>query len=114
MAFNGANFKFIRNVLGEYVVHGGNSSAQMKKHWENNEKLIYYHIYKIQKFEPEPSKLWRKVISRFHLRQVRHFFINGKKLWALRLIMSALINSPSGTINFFICKFRRQLIKHIP
>ena len=106
-----ARFKFIHDVLGEYVIHATNSSAQLSRHWRNRENLLRDHVFKIQKFHPSPDRLWKLVSTRLYLEQVQYFLATGRVALALQIALKALSNSPGGAAMHLLTKLRRYLRK---
>ncbi len=114
LARSGARFKFIHDVQGEYVIHGTNTSAGLKRHWRNGETLLHDHVFNIQKFHPSPDRLWKLVVSRLRLVQVRHFIVNGQLWMALKLALETLINFPNGTAMCLLSQLKRHSRKMSP
>jgi len=97
LARRGARFKFLRNVEGEFVIHGENSSGQHQQHAENNEALLRDHVFNIQQFEPRPNRLWKLVSARLRFAKVRQLVKDRKVVSALKLAVGTSITSPRGT-----------------
>ena len=104
LARMGARFRFIHEVQGEYVLHETNSSEMHSRHRENIWNVLHDHVFKLQQFHPHPEILWKRVLCRLRLWQARELVANGQPQSALRLILEAAINSPSGTS---LCIFSR-------
>ena len=109
LARNGARFKFIQDVQGEYVIHGTNSSAQFSRHWKNYEALLHHHVFNVQGFDPVPHRLWKLVYPRLRLIQVRQFILNGKFGVAFKLALQTFIKFPNGTAMNLLSKLKRVL-----
>lgn len=112
LAHAGARFKFIHDVQGEYLIHGGNNSNQLSQHWKNCENLLHKHVFSIQQFNSSPEKLWKLVFPRLRFVEARHFIINGQLGLAIKLMLKTLVISPSGTAMYFFSKlifFLRKL-----
>jgi len=111
LARTGARFKFINEVLGEYVIHGSNSSVRLSRHLENCGILLHDHVFKVQQFYSDTEGLWRLVLSRLRLMQAKQLFA-GSQLWqALMLVIESLISSPRGTIIYLLLKSKKRLRK---
>ena len=54
-----ANFLFIDNILGTYLIHNNGISQNNLKHFNNLKNLLFYHVFKIQKFESDKKALWK-------------------------------------------------------
>jgi glycosyltransferase involved in cell wall biosynthesis len=62
-----AKFKFIRNILGEYTIHGDNSVANLNLHLLNCKNLLHEHVYTMQNFAKEKDRLWKYIEVRLSL-----------------------------------------------
>ncbi|WP_227368687.1 glycosyltransferase family 2 protein [Halomonas sp. M20] len=62
----GARFVRIDQVLGEYVVGFENISGDVKKHRKNLLHILHYHVFEVQRFEPDKKKLWREIKAKNH------------------------------------------------
>jgi len=113
LARAGARFEFIREVLGEYVIHGSNSSAQLTRHRENIESLLHHHVFNIQKFNSSPDKLWKQVYPRVGLGQASQYSAQGKKGLSLKIGLEMLVKYPRGTVNFFLSRLLRHSKKSV-
>lgn len=109
LARAGARFKFINEVLGEYLVHDASSSARLSRHLENGETLLHDHVFTIQKFHPSPDALWRQISPRLRLARVKQFAHRGQLGSALELTLKTLIDSPSGTAIHLLARMRRRM-----
>ena len=116
LARTGAKFKFIRDVLGECVVHGANNSANVTLLWSNCEKLLRTHVFEIQKFDKHPHRLWRQVAFRLDLIKVWHFYSKGQIPEALSIAARATLLCPGGWIKqtyFRLRRHRNLRISHV-
>jgi glycosyltransferase involved in cell wall biosynthesis len=111
LARKGARFKFIHHVQGEFVIHGSNSSTQLSTHLKNSESMLYHHVFDIQEFNSSVERLWALVSTRLRLEKVKLFFKNGKFALALKLMLEALIYSPTGVCVFLYLRFKKILRK---
>jgi glycosyltransferase involved in cell wall biosynthesis len=76
LAVRNALFACIHIPLGEYSVDTNNISGAVIHH-ENLEFLLRKHVFEIQTFEPDKSKLWRVVSSRLNIiKGVASFKVN--------------------------------------
>lgn len=107
----GARFKFVHEVLGEYVIHETNSSIRLARHWKNCETLLHNHVFSIQRFHPSPDRLWKLVFSRLQMMQVKRLVADGKFWQALMLAMESLINSPKGTATYLFSRLKKLFKK---
>ncbi len=111
LACCGARFKFVHEVLGEYVIHETNSSIRLARHWKNCETLLHNHVFSIQKFHHSPDRLWKLVFSRLQLMQVKRLVADGKFWQAFMLAMESLINSPKGTATYLFSRLKKLFKK---
>ena len=96
LAFNGASFKFIHVVLGEYVLHGGNCSSKFILHWRNCKHLLHDHVFNIQKFSPSGDYLWKEVYPRLLFGKLRYALFNGHFFTVFNTLYEILTSHPKG------------------
>ena len=111
LARAGAKFRFVPEVQGEYVIHETNSSSRLQRHWDNCESLLRDHVFRIQRFHPQPEKLWKRVSLRLRVIQVRQLFADGQLRAALGLALETLLSAPGGTVACLLLGFRKALRK---
>ena len=101
LALINAEFKFINDFQGEYLIHNSNSSGKLKLHNYNLNKLLKYHVFNVQKFSKNKSQLWLKIFNsrKFinYLSSIRR--INIKYIYKAIVIFS---KSPFFIIEYFI------------
>jgi len=99
LARNKAKFIFLRNVEGEYSIHGNNASSQLDKQASANKCVLMEHVFELQEFETDKSKLWRKVRSRIYFSDAlkRLKVLNISK--AITLLLMSFFSSPFGLID---------------
>ena len=100
LALLDAKFKFIHSFEGEYLVHGGNTSAQTSLHKRNSLNLIKHHIFNIQKFESDKEKLWRNMQGILSIRESFHYL----KLFELILFLKFFLRSFKAS-PYFLCRW---------
>lgn len=111
LARRGARFKFVPEVLGEYVIHGTNTSARVTTHLNNAETLLRDHVLKIQQFEPTRDRLWRQVAARLRLEEAAQLALAGSVGGALKLALPAMLQSPRGAARFAASRLKK-LFRH--
>jgi glycosyltransferase involved in cell wall biosynthesis len=67
LAYHNANFYFIPDILGEYVIQNDNISHDNSKSFKNEKNVLKNHVYNIQNFNPNKNKLWKKTFVRMEL-----------------------------------------------
>ena len=67
LAYHNANFYFIPDILGEYIIQNDNISHDNSKSFKNEKNVLKNHVYNIQKFEINKNKLWKKTYVRMEL-----------------------------------------------
>lgn len=110
LARSGARFKFIRQVQGEYVIHGANSSVQLERHLLNGEALVHEHVYNVQQFDPMPDLLWKKVSPRLRMLRVKQLIVNHKWGDAVLLAWKTFISAPSGTAQCLFFNLKKRFM----
>lgn len=108
LARAGARFSFLRDVLGEYVIHDTNNSNRLARHWANTDTLLRHHVFTLQQFHPSPDLLWRTVSTRLSLARVRQAL--GERHWQTALVQFARIfrASPVSVLSYL----RRRMARH--
>ena len=64
LSFFGAKFEFINKFLGVYSRHEKNLTNNIISHKTKLFSIIYYHVFKLQNFEENKIKLWKKLHSK--------------------------------------------------
>ena len=105
----GANFCFVRDILGEYVVHGANASAQSSTHFANTKALLREHVLSIQSFQPSAERLWEKVELRLDYTRAWNAMMSGRRLAALKIGTGALLGAPGLTASLAVRRLRKNL-----
>ena len=59
-----AKFKFIDQILGEFTIHENNNSKSLDMHKINTLNVIKDHVFNIQEFNDNKTKLWESILSR--------------------------------------------------
>jgi glycosyltransferase involved in cell wall biosynthesis len=67
LAYHNANFFFIPDILGEYVIQNDNISHDNYKSFKNEKNVLKNHVYSIQNFDSNKNKLWKKTFVRMEL-----------------------------------------------
>lgn len=103
-AQNGASFRFLNSVEGEYTIHSSNTSSSIDKHICAIESVLKTHVFELQKFEENKSKLWRRVRSRIYLTRFLKKIYKIELFRATILLFMAILSSPFGFIDIIINK----------
>jgi len=97
LAQAGAAFVFVPEILGEFVIHGANNSGQLARHLDNAESLLREHVFRIQKFESSPDRLWRRVSQRLLVSRIRQALAERRLGTALTIGLRAAVTNPTET-----------------
>jgi glycosyltransferase involved in cell wall biosynthesis len=100
-----ANFLFLSEIKGEYVIHSNNSSNQIKIHENNCYQLLREHVYNVQKFENNPDLLWLKINTRFKISELKKSFSERNFLNVCKIGFYLFILYPRNTLSYFSQKF---------
>lgn len=103
----GARFKFLNEVLGEYVIHQSNSSASVIRQTRNGEILLRDHVFKIQQFEASRERLWRQVAPRLRYSEVLQLAAAGRAGAATSLAVKTLMSSPIPTASYLLARLKK-------
>ena len=111
LAFNDAKFFFIKDFLGFYYIHKNNITTNIMKHKKNYLSLLYNHVFKIQKFEFNKFKLWKKIYCKYLIEIIiiNLFYINNFKKGALLFFYALKKFNLLFILNifhYFIVKFK--------
>lgn len=110
LARAGARFMFIRDIQGEYIIHDTNVSADLQRHLKNGENLLRNHVFNIQKFEPSPVRLWRRVSARLNLARVYRLIKEKQFRMSFWLALKTLIEAPNSVVTCLLLKLKRQIL----
>lgn len=109
LALFGAKFYFINSIQGEYIIHPGNNSAQLLRQRKNFEKLLYDHVFTIQKFHPAPIKLWEKFIPMLNILEVHQLKSDRNLILATIKFIKSFFPNPFLLLNYLIRKVIKRL-----
>ncbi len=101
LANSNARFFFIKNILGEYIIHGNNNSTKLKLHRENLVKLIRYHLFFVQKFTLKPEQTWKKILPKIQFMEFSQILREESRYKAIKYYLYVIIKSPIHTLIFF-------------
>ena len=108
LAKNDAKFFFIKDILGTYLIHNKGISYNNYKHLNYLKKLLFYHVFYVQKFEKNKKLLWqylKKKIQILHL--LNNFRENPFNIPVMFKLFSFVTINPFFFIKFYV----RKLIK---
>lgn len=95
-----ARFRFIPDILGEYVIHETNASGRLALHLRNGETLLRDHVFKVQEFEPSPEALWARVLPRCRVAAIQGHIAERRWRPALQLVARAVIEQPVESVRY--------------
>ncbi len=101
LAREGAQFLFIEKALGEYVLEGGNISANKDKYFCNLETMLKNQVYRVQPFA-NPEILWKTIKAQIDLSKVRCHFETGELGEGLLLAMRVVLRDPGVVVRKLI------------
>lgn len=110
LALKNAKFKFNNIVLGEYLVHHANNSAQLLRQRKNAETLLHDHVFKIQQFT-QAEKLWNSFGPRLKMMEIRQLMGDGYSAQAIKKAMIMFLTHPLGTLDYFFNKLSKRFKK---
>ena len=99
-----ASFIFLNSVEGEYTIHSGNTSSEIDKHISAINNVLETHVFELQSFEQNKSKLWRRVQSRIYLTSCLKKYRKFHVLRATILLFMSVSSSPYAFINVIMKK----------
>lgn len=78
LSFIDAKFFFIKEFLGVYLKHDRNLTNNIILHKKNLLFVIRNHVFQVQKFEKNKSKLWKKLYSKYIIELIIIYFYKIK------------------------------------
>ena len=100
-----ANFIFIDDILGTYIIHNEGISQNYHKHLNSFKSLLKHHVFKIQNFENNKTLLWKYFEKKIKtLICLNQFKKNPFSLKSIISIMIVFFKHPLFSINFTIKK----------
>lgn len=109
LAQHGAKFKFLESVHGEYFIHQNNNSSQLLRQRINYKNLLLDHVFKIQKFNKNPHKLWNHFIPHINFDEIKQLIADGYKFKAFAKLMHSFFHHPFGMFKYIFMKLRKKL-----
>jgi len=79
LANHKANFLFLSDVLGFYVIGKSNMILNSSRFCKNLTNLLKFHVYSVQDFSEDKDKLWKLLRLRSDMCKVQHFDISAFK-----------------------------------
>ena len=96
-------------MQGEYKMHENNNSSKLLRQRKNFEKLLYDHVFKIQKFHKDPHKLWNHFIPHMNFDEIKQLIADGYKFKAYRKAMHSFFHHPFGMLKYIFIKLKKRL-----
>lgn len=103
LTFKGAKIIFINKFLGVCNLHGSNIS-QKKIHFLNILKVIYKHVYYIQKISLDKKFIWKKAKLRFELNLIKYFLYKKKYITFIIKLSNLIFENNLILLKFFYSK----------
>lgn len=104
IALHNANFVFINEALGEYILDNDNLTTDGEKYRRNLMTLLHDHVFNIQTFQDDKKNLWRIVKIRVLLSECKENIVGGHKLRGIASITVLFLKNPIITIKILIGK----------
>jgi glycosyltransferase involved in cell wall biosynthesis len=105
-----ANFAFIDQVLGAYIIHGKNNSSQELKNSLNTINVLRDHAFNLQTFEVNKDSLWRDIYSRFLILKGLNCIRKLQFLTGVLTIFRAITAGNMGTITYLGWLIKNRLL----
>ena len=99
LAAFGANIGFIDDVLGDYIVDGGNMIGDTERLICNLEHLYRDHAYEVQRFDDDKDKIYRQLQAKISLMKAQRDVRLGRYWTALSVAFNALSGNPVYVVN---------------
>ena len=114
VALNGAKFKFIPKINGEYLIHKTNSSMREDIHYQNGLFLLNDHVFNIQSFTLSKERLLRKVKTRANIHYLLLKFKKNNPIPFLKEIVSIFIENPLSCIMYISVRIFSYIYNKFP
>lgn len=95
-----AEFFMLKEVLGVYMVNGQNFISDWGLYITNLKNLYRVHIYEIQDYEKDISKLWRSKLIEIELLKMGYFFRSHQYKLLFKHLFKTVIKNPSYIFPF--------------
>jgi glycosyltransferase involved in cell wall biosynthesis len=105
LALHGARFRFLRSVLGEYVLGDGNISGSIVKSRSNLMRLLEKHTFQVQTFESDRDKLWQEIQARNSVSNAVADLRLFRPVSSLMNLLRAVYVSPIGVLRWVRSRF---------
>ena len=112
LAYCGATFYFIQDVLGEYIIANDNISQAVEKSRRNLNVLLKKHIYHIQQFEDNKDKLMHQISAQREFSYALDDLLRTHRFSGVIGLIGSMILSPGAVLKYISSKlslkFRRK------
>ena len=108
-----AKFHFINIPLGKYIVEDGSISLNTPKLKENISTLLRDHVFYLQEFYNDKSRLWNIVTFRLLVQDAKREITKGNYARALMQLLFHGCTSPYGVMYYTKALFERKIVKLI-
>ena len=93
-AFVNAKFLFLKEILGEYIIHSDNISSNSLLMYKNSLSLASDHVFNIQKFMRQKRQLFQLLHSRVIIEYVLSLRSENQTTQAFFVLLSRFLLSP--------------------
>lgn len=107
-----ANFKFIHEIMGEYLIHESNNSKREEVHKKNNINLLKYHALEIQDFEKDRQSLFKKIMFRLNLHSELSELSTRNFHTKIFKIIKLIIQKPFFSFSYLIEKILSKITNY--
>jgi glycosyltransferase involved in cell wall biosynthesis len=105
-AREGAKFKCLRSVQGEYLIHATNSSGQAERHTANTVNVLRDHVYTQQSFQTDKDRIWRDINARLLVSNSKRLIAEKHFLNGVAVLVGAFRSSFFGTLKYLLFKIQ--------
>ena len=114
LAKTNARFKFLNEVLGEHSFHLKSYSANYNFHQKALLALLKYHVFNVQQFSENKTKLWNKLQVSLHFKDLIYLFKYKKEyLKSFIYFLKIFFLSPFNSTLFIFLRIKKKIEKKL-
>lgn len=111
IAFHGARFRFLPNVLAECIMDDESISANIERSRSNQAELLRDHVYSIQTFSSHKDKVWRLIEVRLAVQEAKAAMVQGYSMAASGILAKVFLKAPLSSLRYTAMWIQRQFRK---